>query len=401
MEVEAVEEGVLGRILVGDGTEGVKVNDADRRAGGARRSSAGGGADAAPATAQPSAPRTAAARSRRPARPRNPPPKARRRKASRQAAAAAGAADEPSPRRPRRRPSRPHPAEADGHAGGRRRTRLRLARSRAAWRSRPASTSRAVQGSGPNGRIVKSDIEAALARGPAQQAPAAQPPQPTAAPAHRNRPPRRRRSRQSAPPAAPHKAGAAQHHPRRSSPGACRNRRQTIPHFYVTDGHRDRRAAQAARRPQRQVAEGRTGRLQALGQRPGHQGRRPRPCAATRTSTPCWTDDAHPPVRRRRRLGGGGDRRPASSPRSFARPTRRAWPRSASEMKDLAARAKAEQAEARGVPGRRLLDLQHGHVRRSRASRRDHQPAAGRDPGGGGGRAAAGGARTARWPSPR
>src|SRR3712207_1555328 len=28
MEVEAVDEGVLGRILVGDGTEGVKVNDA-------------------------------------------------------------------------------------------------------------------------------------------------------------------------------------------------------------------------------------------------------------------------------------------------------------------------------------------------------------------------------------
>src|SRR5829696_892469 len=27
MEVEAVDEGVLGRILVGDGTEGVKVND--------------------------------------------------------------------------------------------------------------------------------------------------------------------------------------------------------------------------------------------------------------------------------------------------------------------------------------------------------------------------------------
>src|SRR5829696_9382589 len=27
MEVEAVDEGVLGKILVGDGTEGVKVND--------------------------------------------------------------------------------------------------------------------------------------------------------------------------------------------------------------------------------------------------------------------------------------------------------------------------------------------------------------------------------------
>ena len=34
------------------------------------------------------------------------------------------------------------------------------------------------------------------------------------------------------------------------------------------------------------------------------------------------------------------------------------------EMKDLIERAKAGQAEARGVPGGRFLDFQHGHVRR-------------------------------------
>ena len=50
-------------------------------------------------------------------------------------------------------------------------------------------------------------------------------------------------------------------------------------------------------------------------------------------------------------------------------------------MKDLVERAKCRQTEAGGVPGRRLLDLQHGHVRRH-GVRRDHQPAAGRDPGG-------------------
>ena len=61
----------------------------------------------------------------------------------------------------------------------------------------------------------------------------------------------------------------------------------------------------------------------------------------------------------------------------------------ASEMKDLAARAKVGQAQARRVPGRRLHHLQSRHVRHQQL-RRHHQPAAGHDPGGRHGRGAGG-----------
>ena len=56
------------------------------------------------------------------------------------------------------------------------------------------------------------------------------------------------------------------------------------------------------------------------------------------------------------------------------------------EMKDLAGARARRQAEAGGIPGRRVLDLQHGHVRRD-GVRRDHQSAAGR--------------RSWRWPPGR
>ena len=59
-------------------------------------------------------------------------------------------------------------------------------------------------------------------------------------------------------------------------------------------------------------------------------------------------------------------------------------------MKDLRQARQGRQAEARGVPGRQLLDLQPRHVRHQ-GLRRDHQPAAGLHPGGRRRRAAPGG----------
>ena len=51
------------------------------------------------------------------------------------------------------------------------------------------------------------------------------------------------------------------------------------------------------------------------------------------------------------------------------------------EMKDLAARAQRQEAQARRIPGRRVGDLQSRHVRRPRVLG-DHQSAARHDPGG-------------------
>src|SRR5579883_1031975 len=109
MEVEAVDEGVLGKILVGDGTEGVKVNDPIAVL-------------VAPGEKVPDgAPHPRPRRSR-------PPPRPRRRK----------------PRRRLHRRPPPRPPRSRGAATATMRRRKASAssslRSPAAWRSRPAST---------------------------------------------------------------------------------------------------------------------------------------------------------------------------------------------------------------------------------------------------------------------
>src|ERR1700733_10720781 len=53
MEVEAVDEGVLGKILVGDGTEGVKVNQPIAVLVGEGEAVPSGGTDAKPPDAKP------------------------------------------------------------------------------------------------------------------------------------------------------------------------------------------------------------------------------------------------------------------------------------------------------------------------------------------------------------
>ena len=131
MEFEAVDEGTIGKILVAEGTEGVKVNTAHRRA-------AGGG------------------RKRR-----------RHRRCSRAKADEASQASEaprqtpPKRRRARSRTSRAEAAEAPAapkDADGERIFASPLARRIAADKGLDLSQ---IKGSGPHGRIVKADVEGA------------------------------------------------------------------------------------------------------------------------------------------------------------------------------------------------------------------------------------------------
>ncbi|GAA0588410.1 pyruvate dehydrogenase complex dihydrolipoamide acetyltransferase [Craurococcus roseus] len=243
MEVEAVDEGVLGRILVGDGTEGVKVNDPiavlvepgeavpEGNGGGAPVPQAKAPKDGGGETAQASAPAQSASEG-----------------AAAEGVAAsggkvAGAAEQPVSMpsggggQQQQQPSQTPAPKPNGHAGegGERVFASPLARRMA---QQAGLDLQRIQGSGPNGRIVKADIEAAMTRGPqqpaAQQAPAAQAPQPVSAPAPQPAP------RPAAPPpSAPHKA-VPNSSIRKVIARRLSESKQTIPHFYVSmDFHID------------------------------------------------------------------------------------------------------------------------------------------------------------------
>ena len=151
MEVEAVDEGVLGKILVADGTQGVKVNDpiAVLVASG----------EAVPAAAAPQAP---------------PPPPSPAPSTPAPAAPASAA------------PAAPLPAPApNGHDAAPRSVASPLARRMALQAGLDLG---AVTGSGPNGRIIRVDVEAALhrpgaTRGAVSEGPSTAPAAPTLAPA--------------------------------------------------------------------------------------------------------------------------------------------------------------------------------------------------------------------------
>lgn len=141
MEVEAVDEGVVETLLVPEGTEAVKVNTVIAQL---REE----GAAAAPAKAKPSA---------------------------------AAPAPAPVATKPAAIPAKaPAAAPAPRALEGARLSASPLARRLAAEGGVELSR---VAGSGPHGRIVKSDIEAALKGGAAKVAPAPARPQPVAAPA--------------------------------------------------------------------------------------------------------------------------------------------------------------------------------------------------------------------------
>src|SRR3954468_24535109 len=221
MEVEAVDEGVLGRILVADGTAGVKVNDPIAvlvEPGEAVPSGNGAAAAKAPAPQGSEAPEPAQSASQG---------------AAIEAVAAAGGKVAGAAEQPVAMPAagteaglnpQPLPPKANGHAGGDRIFASPLAR-RMAQQAR-LDLGR-IAGSGPDGRIVKADVEAALAKGPAA-APAPAPAAAAQAPAPAPKP------------AAPAPVVSAPHTavPNSSIRKVIARRlsesKQTIPHFYVT-----------------------------------------------------------------------------------------------------------------------------------------------------------------------
>jgi pyruvate dehydrogenase E2 component (dihydrolipoamide acetyltransferase) len=193
MEVEAVDEGRLGRILVGDGTEGVKVGAviALLLEEGESEQALQTPVAKTPPAAPPPTPAPAAA----------PPP-----------AAAA--------------PSTPAPAPSNGD----RVFVSPLARRMAAQAGVDLAQ---LQGSGPHGRIVKADIEAALAKGkPAK--PAVAPPAPASQAATAPAPAAQSKD---------HVAALAGNLPYKLVPHTGMRRtiarrltesKQTVPHFYLT-----------------------------------------------------------------------------------------------------------------------------------------------------------------------
>ena len=150
MEVEAVDEGVLGKILVADGTEGVKVNEPI-----AILVDQGEAVPATPTLAAATAPKAAPAP---------------------EVAKPAPVAEQQA--EPVKAPE-PAAQSGNGHdAGGDRVFASPLARRMAKQAGIDLAT---MKGSGPNGRIVKADIEAAQQKGPTA-APVATAAQPSAAP---------------------------------------------------------------------------------------------------------------------------------------------------------------------------------------------------------------------------
>jgi pyruvate dehydrogenase E2 component (dihydrolipoamide acetyltransferase) len=139
MEVEAVEEGTLGKILVPDGTEGVKVNQpiALILEEGEDKSALAAAANGGGAAAKPEAPKKAP----EPAKPAAAPQPA----APQAAAPAAGGG-----------------MQAAAPAAGARVFASPLAKRMAEQAGVDLSR---ITGSGPQGRIIKVDIEAALSRG--------------------------------------------------------------------------------------------------------------------------------------------------------------------------------------------------------------------------------------------
>jgi len=133
MEVEAVDEGEVAEILVPEGTEGVKVNAVIARL-------KGEGGLAAPAPKAASAPEPAKAEAAKPELAAAPSAKSRA------------------------------PAPASGGASGDRIFASPLARRMAA---QAGLDLKAIKGTGPKGRIVKADVEAAGKGGGAKAAPAA------------------------------------------------------------------------------------------------------------------------------------------------------------------------------------------------------------------------------------
>ena len=171
MEVEAVDEGTMGKILVPEGAQAVKVNEPIALLLGegedaSALSDGGGGKGAQKAAAAPP-PQSA------PPQPAAPQPSPAKTEAPPQSPAAAAAAPSPA--------AKSGNGADHGAAGGDGRIFVSpLARRMA---EQAGIDLHRLSGSGPQGRIVKSDVEAAIKQGPGAAAPAAQPKPGAAAPA--------------------------------------------------------------------------------------------------------------------------------------------------------------------------------------------------------------------------
>ena len=151
MEFEAVDEGKIAKILVPEGTDGVKV-------GAPIAIMAGEGEEAS--KRQPPAPQGGDGSAEQPRRARRPSPKA---DGTPKAAPPPQTPPVETPAAPPAAGRSPRKAErANAHQG--------LAARAPARRRRRTSTSRPLQGSGPGGRIVRADVDAAVGKAPRRRA---------------------------------------------------------------------------------------------------------------------------------------------------------------------------------------------------------------------------------------
>src|SRR5919109_1882208 len=164
MEVEAVDEGTVAKIVVPAGTEGVKVNALIAVLAGEGEDASEAAKAAAGAPTKAEAPKAAAPKAEAPQPPET------------------EAKAEAVPQPPAAPAPKAAPARGNGAAAGERIFASPLARRIA---KDAGIDLNAVSGSGPHGRVVKADVEGAIAEGvgaPAARAPAAEP---TAAPVAR------------------------------------------------------------------------------------------------------------------------------------------------------------------------------------------------------------------------
>jgi pyruvate dehydrogenase E2 component (dihydrolipoamide acetyltransferase) len=225
MEVEAVDEGTLGKIVIGDGTEGVPVNavigvlleEGEDQSALEGYKADGGGAEAAE-------PR----REERAAKTEKQPPRA--------AEARPGEAGGRPPDRAVQPAAKPSPAAQTGNGaepGGR-----IFASPLAKRMAKQAGIDLAMlEGSGPHGRIVKVDVERAIQAGAPERArPAAEAP-PAAARPEAPRPAEAPGMSPAAPPTAPPAAAYEEiklSNMRKVIARRLTEAKQTIPHYYLT-----------------------------------------------------------------------------------------------------------------------------------------------------------------------
>ena len=159
MEIEAVEEGVIAKILVGGGTEGVKVNapialllEEDEDPSAADNYSAGGGGSNAAPESTPMAEPTAQSSAPRPSAPQ---PSAM---SPAEAGVSSSKSAEPKAGDSRSDDGKQQTMSQEG-------TRMKASPLAKRLAAEAGLDLGSISGSGPNGRIVKSDIEAAQTSG--------------------------------------------------------------------------------------------------------------------------------------------------------------------------------------------------------------------------------------------